>query len=94
MAAVPARGPWLSWINYYSHFFTSALYQVLQRIGVFLIRWAGRGFKRFTQMSQAARDRLGPVVRHMPDLFAHWSLLYGQGLNAERFTYGYGSARR
>jgi RNA-directed DNA polymerase len=70
------------WINYYSHFYKSALYPTLRRIDVYLIRWARRKFKRFRQRPKAARDWLARVVRSTPDLFAHWFLLYGQGLNA------------
>jgi RNA-directed DNA polymerase len=70
------------WINYYSHFYKSTLYPTLRRIDVFLIRWARRKFKRFRQRPKAARDWLARVVRSTPDLFAHWFLLYGQGLNA------------
>src|SRR3984885_8781972 len=35
------------WINYYSHFYKSALYPTLLRIDAFLLRWARRKFKRF-----------------------------------------------
>jgi group II intron reverse transcriptase/maturase len=67
------------WINYYSHFYKSALYPTLQRIDVFLIRWARRKFKRLRQQPRGARTWLMRVVRSSPDLFAHWSLLYGHG---------------
>lgn len=67
------------WINYYSHFYKSALYPTLRRIDVFLIRWARRKFKRLRQQPKGARDWLARVVRSSPDLFAHWPLLYGQG---------------
>lgn len=70
------------WINYYSHFYKSALYPTLRRIDVFLIRWARRKFKRFRQRPKAAREWLARVVRSTLDLFAHWFLLYGQRLNA------------
>ena len=58
------------------------LLKLLRRIDVFLIRWARRKFKRFRHRPKAVRDWLARVVRSSPDLFAHWSLLYGQGLNA------------
>ena len=67
------------WINYYSHFYKSALYPTLRRIDVFLIRWARRKFKRLRQQPKGARDWLARVVRSSPDLFAYWPLLYGQG---------------
>ncbi len=65
------------WINYYSHFYKSALYPTLKRIDVFLIRWARRKFKRLRQRPKGARDWLARVVRTSPNLFAHWPLLYG-----------------
>jgi len=70
------------WINYYGHFYKSALYPTIRRVDVFLLRWARRKFKRFRQRPKATRDWLARVVRSSPELFAHWTLLYGQGLNA------------
>lgn len=70
------------WINYYSHFYKSALYPTLRRIDAHLLRWARRKFKRLRQRPKVARDWLARVIRSSPDLFAHWPLLYGQGLDA------------
>jgi RNA-directed DNA polymerase len=67
------------WINYYSHFYKSALYPTLRRIDVFLLQWARRKFKRLRQRPKGARDWLARVIRSSPDLFAHWPLLHGQG---------------
>ena len=67
------------WINYYSHFYKSALYPTLRRIDAFIIRWARRKFKRLRQRPRGARNWLARVIRTSPGLFAHWSLLYGQG---------------
>jgi RNA-directed DNA polymerase len=69
------------WINYYSHFYKSALYPTLRRIDAYLVRWARRKFKRLRQRPKVARDWLVRVIRSSPDLFAHWQLLYGQGPN-------------
>jgi len=69
------------WINYYSHFYKSELYPTLRRIDAFLVRWARRKFKRLRQRPKVARAWLARVIRSSPDLFAHWPLLYGQGLN-------------
>ena len=50
------------WINYYSHFYKSALYPMLRQIDVFLIRWARRKFKRLRQQPKGAREIIaGPV---------------------------------
>ena len=67
------------WIAYYSHFYKSALYPTLKRIDAFLIRWARRKFKRLRQQPKGARDWLARVIRTSPDLFAHWSLVHGNG---------------
>jgi group II intron reverse transcriptase/maturase len=67
------------WINYYSHFYKSALYPTLRRIDVHLLRWVRRKFKRFRQRPRGARNWLTQVVRSSPNLFAHWPLLYGNG---------------
>ena len=67
------------WINYYSHFYKSALYPTLRRIDAFIVRWARRKFKRLRQRPRGARNWLARVIRSSPGLFAHWPLLYGQG---------------
>lgn len=64
------------WINYYSHFYKSALYPTLRRIDVHLIKWARRKFKRLRQKSKGAREWLARVIRTSPELFAHWKLLH------------------
>jgi RNA-directed DNA polymerase len=64
------------WINYYSHFYKSALYPTLLRIDAHLIRWVQRKFKRFRQQPRGAKAWLAGVVRTSPDLFAHWPLVH------------------
>jgi group II intron reverse transcriptase/maturase len=68
------------WINYYGHFYQSALYPTLRRIDEALINWARRKFKRLRQRPKGARDWVVKVAHTSPGLFAHWSLLYGRGL--------------
>ena len=67
------------WINYYSHFYKSALHPVLRRIDRYLIRWARRKFKRFRRRPRAARTWLARVIRSSPGLFAHWPLVHANG---------------
>jgi RNA-directed DNA polymerase len=67
------------WINYYSHFYKSALYPTLRRIDAFIVRWARRKFKRLRQRPRGAWNWLARVIRSSPGLFAHWPLLHGQG---------------
>ena len=67
------------WINYYGQFYKSAMYPTLRRIDYFLLRWARRKFKRLRQRPKVARGWLAGVIRNSLGLFAHWTLLYGQG---------------
>jgi group II intron reverse transcriptase/maturase len=67
------------WIGYYSCFYKSAMYPTLRLIDEHLLRWAARKCKRFRQRPRAARAWLGRVVEAEPRLFAHWTLLYGNG---------------
>jgi len=66
------------WINYYSHFYKSALYDSLRRIDFHLRKWARRKFKRFKQKPKGARLWLARIIRTNPALFAHWPLLYAR----------------
>jgi RNA-directed DNA polymerase len=67
------------WINYYGHFYKSALYRTLQRIDAALVRWARKKFKRLRQKPKGARNWLSKVAHAYLGLFAHWPLLYGRG---------------
>jgi len=69
------------WINYYSHFYKSALYASLRRIDFHLRAWVRRKFKRFRQTSKGAREWLARVIKTNPGLFAHWPLLYDTRLH-------------
>ncbi len=50
------------WINYYGHFYQSALYPTLRRIDEALINWARRKFKRLRQRPKGARDWVTKVA--------------------------------
>jgi len=63
------------WINYYSHFYKSALTWTLRRVDAFLIRWARNKYKRLRPRPKGARDWLARVIRATPSLFAHWAFL-------------------
>jgi hypothetical protein len=67
------------WINYYSHFYKSALTWTLLRVDAFLIRWARNKFKRLRLRPRGAREWLAGVIRANPNLFAHWRFLYASG---------------
>ena len=67
------------WINYFSHFYKSALVPTLRRLDADLVRWARRKYKRFRQRPRQARIWLARLARTQPNLFAHWQLLRGNG---------------
>lgn len=69
------------WINYYSHFYKSALYESLRRIDFHLRKWVRRKYKRFRQRPKGAREWLARIIRTNPGLFAHWQLLHTKRLD-------------
>ncbi len=73
-------GPYVrGWVNYFSHFYKSALYPSLKVLDRHLVRWVQRKFKRFRQRPVAARAWLTGVIRRKLVLFPHWQLLHGNG---------------
>jgi RNA-directed DNA polymerase len=62
------------WINYYSHFYKTAIYPTLNRIDAHLLRWASRKFKSLRQRPRQARLWLTRIKQRMPKLFPHWQL--------------------
>lgn len=67
------------WIGYYSHFYKTQLRPTLQRIDLFLIRWARVKFKRLRHQTKGARDWFQRIRRANPKLFAHWQICHGNG---------------
>src|SRR5215203_2658372 len=67
------------WVDYFSHFYKSALYPTLRRIDAHILRWVARKFKRFKERPRGARAWLAQLIRAQPRLFAHWPLLHSQG---------------
>ena len=67
------------WINYYGNFYRTQLRPTLQRIDLYVIRWARRKFKRLRHQTKGARDWFARLVRANPKLFAHWQLCHGNG---------------
>jgi RNA-directed DNA polymerase len=70
------EAPAIGWINYYSHFYKSALAWTLRRVDAFLIRWARNKFKRLRLRPRGAREWFSRVVRDQPSRFAHWGFLH------------------
>jgi len=68
-------GPVLrGWVNYYGHYYKSAMYPTLEHINKALIRWAMRKYKRFRRNPKAAQHWLGELARREPRLFVHWQM--------------------
>ncbi len=59
------------WMNYYGRFYRSQLYPLLQRINTYLMRWAGKKYKRLRSYKRFKAWWFGILDRD-PALFAHW----------------------
>jgi len=64
------------WINYYSHFYKSALFPLFQHLDERLSWWAIRKFKKLRGHKARARDWLREIAQREPNLFPHWRLSY------------------
>jgi RNA-directed DNA polymerase len=62
------------WINYFRHYYKSALYPTLRVFDQILMRWATRKYKRLRRHRRRAVHWLGRIARREPDLFAHWAI--------------------
>jgi len=63
------------WINYYGHFYKSALYPTFYNLNRKLVKWATREFKKLRRRPRRAHYWLGGVAKRQPNLFAHWQVL-------------------
>ena len=63
------------WINYFGHFYKSALYPTFYNLNRKLVKWATRKFKKLRRRPRRAHYWLGSVAKRQPDLFPHWKLL-------------------
>ena len=59
------------WINYYTHFYKSEIYDVLRYINGCLVKWVRRKYKK-RNSRQRAEYWLGVIARRDKNLFAHW----------------------
>ncbi len=62
------------WINYFKHFYKSAMYPTLRNLNCILARWAMRKFKKLRRHRRRSMHWLGEVAKRDPRLFAHWQL--------------------
>src|ERR1039458_99716 len=65
------------WMNYYSHFYKSALYRLYDHIDQKLVQSAQRKDRTTAGKPTRAREWLKKVVSRQPRLFVHW-LAYGK----------------
>ncbi len=59
------------WMQYYGHFYRSALYPLLTRINAYLVRWIRKKYKRLQARKKAMKCWQGITERY-PSMFAHW----------------------
>jgi len=59
------------WLNYYTHFYKSEIYDVLRYINICLVNWVRRKFKKL-KARRRAEHWLGRVAKRDTKLFAHW----------------------
>jgi len=65
------------WLNYYGHFYKSALEPVFDHFDDELRRWARRKYRRLAGRRRRSRRWLQKVVNRQPRLFIHW-LAFGR----------------
>ena len=61
------------WIQYYGAFYKSALYNLLQRINAYLMRWIRKKYKRLRAFTKAKACWQGITTRY-PRMFAQWAV--------------------
>lgn len=59
------------WLNYYTYFYKSEIYDTLRYINSCLVKWVRRKFKK-RKARRKAEHWLGEVARRDTKLFAHW----------------------
>lgn len=59
------------WINYYTHFYKSEIYEVLRYINKCLIKWVRRKYRKRNSRRRAGYW-LGEIAKRERKLFAHW----------------------
>jgi RNA-directed DNA polymerase len=59
------------WMNYYGRYYRSAVFPLLQRVSLYLRRWAGKKYKRLRTYKRFTRWWAG-LQQRQPGLFAHW----------------------
>jgi len=63
------------WINYYGHFYKSALYPTMYNLNRILVKWVTKKYKRYKRRPRRAHYWLGRIAHKQPWLFPHWKIL-------------------
>jgi RNA-directed DNA polymerase len=71
------------WMSFYGRFYRSAMTPLLQRVNTYLMRWAGKKYRRLAGHKRFKRWWAGLIDRQ-PRLFAHWKWSVGFDLYAVR----------
>lgn len=61
------------WINYYSHYYKSELYETLKYINKCLLKWVRRKYKKKRSILKA-KEWLTQISKRDKNLFAHWKI--------------------
>lgn len=59
------------WINYYTHFYKSEIYDALRYLNGCLVKWVRRKYKK-RKARRRAEHWLGEIAKRDRNLFAHW----------------------
>jgi group II intron reverse transcriptase/maturase len=59
------------WINYYTHFYKSEIYDALRYLNGCLVKWVRRKYKK-RKARRRAEHWLGEIANRDRNLFAHW----------------------
>ena len=61
----------VGWMNYYGRFYRSRLTPLLQRINTYLMRWAGKKYKRLRSYRGSRYGGSGSSIEN-PNYSEHW----------------------
>jgi len=65
------------WLNYYGHFYQSAMRRVYDHFDRRLLRWARRKYRKLARHPRRSQRWLKKMVNRQPRLFIHW-LTFGR----------------
>ena len=60
------------WMNYYGRYYRSAMDPLLRRINTYLMRWAGKKYRRRLRARRRFRRWWTGLLDRQPGLFVHW----------------------